>query len=131
MPDLVLAWLDAAEARGHRAPHHLLPELLALATREERLRPVVRLVADARGAWLAAANPEWRWAVDAPATQAGGLDAQAWARLTTDERVAQAQRMRASDPTAALVLIESTWKSDSAARPREVAVGIGNRDRPG
>ena len=74
MPNLVRVWLDAAEAHGHRAPHHLLPELLDLASAKEQLRPGVRLVADARGAWLAAANPAWRWASSETAPTTEGAD---------------------------------------------------------
>src|SRR5262249_16202064 len=55
MPELVRVWLDAADSGGHRAPHHLLPELLELATKRERLRSDVRRVGDARAAWLAQA----------------------------------------------------------------------------
>lgn len=117
MPNLVRVWLDAAEARGHRAPHHLLPELLDLASAKEQLRPGVRLVADARGAWLAAANPAWRWAASEtePATDGPDpADAEAWARRPTDVRAQQVTQLRGSDPAAARALVESTWASDSA-----------------
>jgi hypothetical protein len=115
MPALVQLWLEAAGEGGHRAPHHLLPELLELATRQERLRSGVRRVADARGAWLARANPEWRWATGAatPAT-AVEVDAEDWARLPTDRRVAEVERLRATDPAAARALVESTWSTDAA-----------------
>jgi hypothetical protein len=116
MPELVRVWLDAAEAGGHRVPHRLLPELLALATKQERLRSGVRRVADARGAWLAHANPEWRWAAAGEVAPSAHVevDAGAWARRPTEQRVAEVVRLRATDDAAARGLVESTWSTDSA-----------------
>jgi len=114
MPELVRVWLDAADASGHRAPHHLLPELLELATKQEWLRAGVRRVADARGVWLARANPEWRWAVGAVAPTVVEVDAEVWARRPTEQRLAEVVRLRATDPAAARGLVESTWSTDAA-----------------
>lgn len=136
VPDLLRVWLDAAEDHGVRAPHHLVPELLTLATQQERLRTGVRRVVDARGAWLAAARPEWRWAVDdpGPAPVIGPVDPAAWARRPTDERVAQVVRLRGSDPAAARELVESTWAKDAAGDRvsllSALRTGLGPADEP-
>jgi hypothetical protein len=117
MPNLVQVWLDAADALGHRAPHHLLPHLLDLASAKDQLRPGVRRVVDERGAWLAAANPTWRWATGDPEPATVGsepVDAEAWARRSTEVRARQVAQLRGSDPAGARALVESTWTTDSA-----------------
>lgn len=128
--ELVKLWLDAAEARGYRAPHHLLPELLDLATRHESLRQGVRRVGDARGAWLSAANPGWSWASEGPS--GNDEDAAAWARMPTEPRVAAVTRLRASDPAFGRMLVESTWATDSArdraALLAALSTGLGSDD---
>jgi hypothetical protein len=134
MPELVRVWLDAADASGCRAPHHLLPELLGLAGKHERLRSGVRRVADARGAWLAQANPEWRWAVGEVAPAAVDVDPRAWARRSTEQRMAEVVRLRATDPAAARALVESTWATDAAgdraALLAALRTGLGPDDEP-
>ena len=134
-PELVGHWLTAAADLGLRAPHHLLPELLELATAREALRAGVRRVLDERGAWLAAANPDWGWAastVEQVATT--GIDPVEWARLPTDQRVAEVVRLRATDAAAARGLVESTWSSDSAGDRASLlaalATGLGPEDEP-
>ena len=134
-PDLVRVWLDAADAHSCRAPHHLLPELLGLATKQARLRDGVRRAGDARGAWLARANPDWAWAVDAePDRTDDGGDAVVWARRPTEQRAAVVAQLRGTDPAAARALVESTWSSDAAGdRATLLAAlrtGIGPDDEP-
>ena len=137
MPDLVQVWLDAAVALGHRAPHHLLPELLELAARHEGLRSGVSRVGDRRAAWLAAANPDWRWLTGEealPGVQPDEMAAESWARLPTDQREAEVARLRTSDPSVGRRLVESTWSTDTAGeRVRLLSalrVGIGPDDEP-
>jgi hypothetical protein len=136
MPRLVAVWLEAAEAAGCRVPHHLLPELLDLATAKAEMRPGVRRVVDARGAWLAAANPAWSWAAgeavaaEAPAT----VDAAVWARSTIEVRLDEMTRLRRTEAGAARGLVESTWDTDAApdraALLSALVVGIGLDDEP-
>jgi hypothetical protein len=137
MPELVRVWLDAADAHGHRAPPHLLPELLDLAARHEVLRAGVSRIGDRRGAWLAAANPDWRWVTgeDArPDAQPNGVAAEAWARLPTDQREAEVARLRTTDPAAGRALVDSTWTTDTAGeRVRLLSAlrgGLGPDDEP-
>jgi hypothetical protein len=117
MPDLVRVWLRTADDRGHRIPHHLLPELLRLATRHQQLRADVRRVQDARGDWLATVNPDWRWAradTPTPVPRTEPVDARAWAHRPTEQRVAEVARLRPTDPDTARGLVESTWDTDAA-----------------
>lgn len=115
-PDLVRLWLHTAQTRGQRAPHHLLPELLRLATGQKQLRSDVRRVGDARAAWLARSNPEWGWAVENidQTTTPAPMDPAGWARLPADERAAEVVRLRRTDPGIARELVESTWRGDAA-----------------
>ncbi|MFL6134800.1 MAG: DUF5691 domain-containing protein [Nocardioidaceae bacterium] len=117
VPNLLQVWLDAADAGNHRIPHHLLPDLLELASATEQLRPAVRRAGDARGTWLAAVNPAWAWAASdlTPSISlAHPVDAEAWAQRPTDRRVHEVARLRETDPAAARGLVESTWGSDAA-----------------
>jgi hypothetical protein len=96
----------------------VLPELLDLGARHQDLRALVRRVGDARGAWLATANPDWAWAVNQDEASNGAaphVDAIAWARLPTDQRAREVVRLRSSDPESARDLVASTWSSDAAA----------------
>nr|WP_272917616.1 DUF5691 domain-containing protein [Nocardioides flavescens] len=90
-----------------------MPDLLALATRDASLRPLVARVGDARGRWLAAANPAWAW-MDADAAPVD-VDPARWGLMTTDERELALLALRASDPETARELLESTWSTDPAA----------------
>lgn len=107
-PNLVRAWLEAADASGHRVPHHLLPELLALASVNDQLRSAVRRAGDARAAWLGRVNPAWAWVA------AEAVDAEAWAQRSTEVRAREVVRLRGIDPAAARSLVESTWGTDAA-----------------
>jgi len=117
VPILLQVWLDAADAGDHRVPHHLLPDLLELASTKEQLRSAVRRAGDARATWLAAVNPAWAWAAGDPTpsiSTAHPVDAEAWAQRPTDKRVHEVARLRETDPAAARSLVESTWGSEAA-----------------
>jgi hypothetical protein len=135
-PRLVEVWLDTAEATGHRVPHHVLPELLDLGTARPTIRAQVRGVGDARGAWMAAANPVWAWAAADPDTTrtSGSLSPEDWARLATSQRVEEVVRRRLVDPAAARGLVESSWAKESAndrlALVSALRTGLGPGDEP-
>ena len=119
-------------------PHGLLPGLLDLATSQRGLRSAAAAVLDRRGLWLAAQRGEWHWALDA----AAGVDVSAdptvpvdeWARLPSPERLAVVSSLRARDPAAARVLVESTWTSDAARDRRAfleaLRIDVGEADEP-
>jgi hypothetical protein len=135
-PRLVELWLETAEGTGHRVPHHLLPELLDLGTARPAIRPWVRGVGDARGAWLAAVNPVWAWAARDPDTTGteASPTAHEWARLGTPQRVEEVVRRRSADPAAARRLLESTWSRESVndrlALVSALRTGLGPDDEP-
>ncbi len=116
-PRLVERWLLTCVQHGRRAPHHLLPELLDLAAREPWLREAVLAAGDHRAAWLVRVNPTWASSAAAAAstTRPEGVDADAWARETRERRAEQLETLRLSDPAAARALLETTWRTDSAA----------------
>ncbi len=135
-PQLVGAWLRAAAAHHRRAPHHLLPALLDLATQHDDLRPATLRVGDARAAWLVRVNPAWAWpegatsAVGSPA----GVDPVEWAREPREDRRAVLAQVRAAEPAHGRALVESTWHTDAAAdRSAHLAAlrtGLGPDDEP-
>ena len=135
-PDLVRLWLDTADASGRRLPHHLLPELLELATAKPALRPGVRRggrrpghvagrgqpglgLGRGRGRGGRRASRSTRWRGRASPPSAGPL---------------RSTRLRHTDPDAARGLVESTWATDAAA-DRAVLLdalrtGLGPADEP-
>lgn len=141
-PRAIEAWLREAARHGVRAHHATLVPLLQLATRTRELREPLLPVLDRRGAWLAAANPAWRWAVrtadptagsvldpvDGPtsgpvgASTSDAADPISWARLPTDRRAVQLRVLRATEPATARALVESTWQTDPAPA-REALLG--------
>ncbi len=127
LPEL-LALLDAA---GQRVADELLPHALAHGARITRIRPALLPVLGERGRWLAAVNPDWRYA----AVELGdprSLRA-AWERDPAG-RAALATTLRRLNPTAALRLIETTWREDADAPRRELlatlATGLSMADEP-
>jgi hypothetical protein len=126
-PELVRRWLDEADAAGVRLPHHLLPELLDLASGRTELRAGVRRVADQRGAWLAAANPVWGWLSGEEAPVADGdvreLLARTWDRATAGGRAELLDRLRPVVAPEDEPLLERAL-DDRSARVRELAAGL-------
>jgi hypothetical protein len=118
-------WLDAAAGAARIAPPRLLPTLLDLgAARDTGFRRALRPVLGARGAWLAARNPDWAWAVD------GGDQPDATPPPTDrTEAVAAARR---TDPAAGRTLLLASWDTDGAkeraAGLAGLVVGLGDED---
>jgi hypothetical protein len=129
-------WLAALAASGRRAPDAALPALLERARAEQELRPAVVATLGARGRWLAALNPDWRFAVEGAA--AIGQDeaelAQLWQTGTRNGRAFMLKTLRASDPGRARALVESTWASekadDRAAFVEALGTGLSMADEP-
>lgn len=132
---MVGSWLEAADARGARAPHHLLPALLDLATQHASLRAATLSVGDARAAWLVGINPAWDWPAETvPADPAPAADPSAWARESRDRRTATLAQVRGADPAAGRALVLSTWDTDAApdraALLAALRTGVGPDDEP-
>ena len=137
-PDLLTEWLTAVAARGLRPPAQSLPALLDRARRaaagDSGLR---RLVAEAGGSrvrWLAALNPDWKFAAQDPRNGLAGDDA--WRLGDAGQRRGYLAALRARDGDAARELIASRW--DGASPGERVmflsvladAAGPGPADEP-
>lgn len=110
--ELLAQWLTAAAAHGGRVPPQTLPALLDAGRRNAAIRPALGRVAGQRGTWLAAMRPEWQWLRDeAPAVAT--TDPEVWETGTVGERLAHLSRLRATEPAAALALLQSTWATEA------------------
>lgn len=134
LAELLPQWLSAARGRGYRAPSALIPALLDAARGRSDLRPDALALAGPRGLWLAALNPDWKFALRVvPALSAGGTAAEVPQSETTEagetgeagelrlweeglfaERVALLSRVRRRDAAAALAILRSSWASERA-----------------
>ncbi|MFD6415137.1 DUF5691 domain-containing protein [Streptomyces sp. NPDC060194] len=121
LTELLPQWLAAAERHGYRAAPELVPALLDAARARTDLRPRALAVAGPLARWLAALNPEWKYALRT-ATGTAGLpapdDPAAVQRLWQDglfaERVALLTAVRAHDPDAGRELLAAGWASERA-----------------
>ncbi|MEU1485184.1 DUF5691 domain-containing protein [Streptomyces sp. NPDC005752] len=121
LTELIPQWLASAGAHGYRAPAELLPALLDAARARTDLRPHVLEFAGPRGLWLAALNPEWRFALRASSRGAPRPDTTdseevglLWEEGLFAERVALLGALREEDPGAARSLLAGTWSSERA-----------------
>ncbi|MFD9504473.1 DUF5691 domain-containing protein [Streptomyces sp. NPDC060035] len=121
LTELIPQWLASAGALGFRAPAELLPALLDAARARTDLRPHALAFAGPRGLWLAALNPEWKFALRAstnrsrlPATENPEAVHRLWEEGLFAERVALLGAVRAQDATAARALLATTWSTERA-----------------
>lgn len=121
LTELIPQWLASAGAHGYRAPAELLPALLDAARARTDLRPHVLTFAGPRGLWLAALNPEWRFAlrtstrgVRQPETRDPEAVRRLWEEGLFAERVALLGAVREQDPDAARTLLATTWSTERA-----------------
>jgi hypothetical protein len=117
LAELLPQWLAAARREGYAAPHALLPALLDAARARTDLRADALALAGPRGLWLAALNPDWKFALRAAqaAVPAEDADARAlWEEGLFAERIALLTRMRLTDPAAALALLDASWRTERA-----------------
>ncbi|MFH9493779.1 DUF5691 domain-containing protein [Streptomyces halstedii] len=140
LTELIPQWLALAGERGFRAPAELLPALLDAARARTDLRPYVLSFAGPRGLWLAALNPEWRFALRASngarLTAADDPDAvrRLWEEGLFAERVALLGAIRAQDPSAGRTLLAGTWSAERAEDRLmfldALREGLGDADEP-
>ncbi|MFE3514868.1 DUF5691 domain-containing protein [Streptomyces sp. NPDC059166] len=121
LTELIPQWLASASAHGYRAPAELLPPLLDAARARTDLRPYVLPFAGPRGLWLAALNPEWRFALRPSSRGAQRPDISdpevvrvLWEEGLFAERVALLGALRERDPGEARSLLTSTWTTERA-----------------
>jgi hypothetical protein len=99
-------WLGAAAQASKRVPEECLPALLDLGKAREELRDAIMTVAGRRGAWLAAQNAEWHYAVEK-------FDESHWETGSGEARLAFIKWLRASDPARARELVAKAWDESS------------------
>jgi len=128
---LIGEWLTLAARHGVRAPADALRDLLDLARREPKLRPLVLSVGGARAEWLAGQNAEWSFA-----TAGSSPDALAatFETGTGPARLAALQQLRALDAERARTMLEASWAQDApadrAAFAAALVTGLSLADEP-
>ncbi|WP_240197461.1 DUF5691 domain-containing protein [Nonomuraea lactucae] len=103
---LLPEWLAAAAATGRRVPPYVLPELLDRGGRDRSIRAHLGVLAGQRGRWLAGQHPSWAYLLEEPTGETWELGGAA-------DRRAHLRGLRAADPGAARLLLESTWEEET------------------
>ncbi|WPP49037.1 DUF5691 domain-containing protein [Catalinimonas niigatensis] len=104
--NLIQQWLEACGA-SHQIVHpQHLPHLLNLGKNQVSLRQSLQAVMGERGKWLSQMNPDWAYVLS--------TDEQIWEEGKAEERKYLLQNLRKKDAQAALSLLQSSWKSESA-----------------
>lgn len=128
---LTRRWLVACAAADRRPPVRLLAQLLALGTTNPAFRDEVAAVAGPRGAWLAARNPRWGWAMPLDVDTAAE---QFTVTGTWSKRVTLLTAVRRRDPDAGRAMVEQTWRAEPATGRatllEALEVGLSDADEP-
>ncbi|GGX85186.1 DUF5691 domain-containing protein [Streptomyces hiroshimensis] len=122
LTELLPQWLAAANGHGYQAPPALLPALLEAARSRSDLRPEALVLGGSRARWLAALNPQWKYALRtgpaADTRHAGGTpgtgDTGVWEEGLFAERAALLASVRQRDPAAARELLAGSWATERA-----------------
>ncbi|MEU1671753.1 DUF5691 domain-containing protein [Streptomyces roseifaciens] len=124
LTELLPQWLAAANGHGYQAPPALLPALLDAARSRSDLRQEALAFGGPRARWLAALNPQWKYALrPGPAAGAGadagtatgtGTDTGIWEEGLFAERAALLASVRLRDPAAARELLAGSWATERA-----------------
>ncbi|MGK5733276.1 DUF5691 domain-containing protein [Streptomyces sp. URMC 124] len=112
LTELLPQWLAAANAHGYQAPPELLPALLETARSRSDLRPEALVFAGPRARWLAALNPQWKYALRAG--PAASTATSVWEEGLFAERAAFLASVRQRDPAAARDLLTGSWATERA-----------------
>jgi hypothetical protein len=110
MPLLVEACRLLASA-GRCLPPRLLPRALELGRQSVALREPLRQALGYRGAWLAAQNPDWKFAALASIELA---DPRLWDEGDVRQRAAYLRSLRMTDPAEARRLLEVAFAGETA-----------------
>ena len=106
-PQVLPEWLDLAGRQGARVPEELLPELLVHGKTKAPLQAAIKTVLGKRGAWLAAQNPDWAYAISADEPE------KSWQEGRREERLTALRKLRQTEPARALELLAGTWKDEA------------------
>ncbi|CAN5322509.1 DUF5691 domain-containing protein [soil metagenome] len=108
-------------------PPRLLPAALELGRKTVALRGPLRGVLGQRGAWLAAQNPSWSFAVLAGREAA---DRRLWDEGDATQRAAYLALLRQTDTTGARELLEGTFSQETARDRAILLPAIGEKLAP-
>jgi hypothetical protein len=121
-------------AAGRTLPAATLPSALDAGQRHAVLRPALLPVLGARGRWLAAQNPDWKYAAGAGRAGMDSDASTAWEQGSPVERLGYFRRLRAQDAGAACGLLQAGLGELGAKERlefvRELGVGLHGHDAP-
>jgi hypothetical protein len=100
-------WLARVAEAGQCIPAPYLPDVLDLGRQQTGLRPAITAVLGTRGRWLAAQNPDWRYAV----VIASDAD---WETSSPAARLLFFENLRSHMPEQARELLQTSWKQEAA-----------------
>ena len=129
---LLPEWLGASAAAHRRVPPEFLPVLLEQGRKEPALRPYLLPALGKRGRWLAAQNPDWRYALQmsllemesAPSGEAAESGArpeeEVWQTGEREARLNLLHQLRATRPDRACELLAATWEQTQRMLKKQV-----------
>jgi hypothetical protein len=106
---LLRTWLALATRHDVRAPADSLPAMLDRASKDPKLRALVRATGGTRATWLAALNEDWAFAISGDSPDAL---ATIWETGAGMARIEALQRLRQIDPERARTLLEASWAQE-------------------
>lgn len=113
--ELLPEWLAKVAAAGQRAPEEFLPQLLELGHAKPELYEFVLPALGKRGRWLAAHNPDWRYAVISD-------DQTFWDNNKLAHKREYLKLLRRQDPERARALLSKVWEQET---PKDRAEYLG------
>lgn len=119
--------LRLAEA-GKTLPASVLPSALIAGQRQQALRAALLPVLGHRGRWLAAQNPDWKYAADTGAR--APEPATVWEHGTFVDRLAWFRSLRGKDPAAARSLLQGSLGELAAKERLEFLQAMGPSLQP-
>lgn len=136
-------WLASSEQSGWRVPDEHLAALIDFGARHLEFRSRLLALLGVRGRWLAAQNPDWKYAREFGANEDGAIlppeadDArliEAWELGTKEQRTEIVRRLRRDDPGRARALVESVWPQEppdvKASLLSSLEIGLTMDDEP-
>jgi hypothetical protein len=111
-------------AAGRVLPALLLPRALEAGQRNQALRPALLPVLGHRGRWLAAQNPDWKFAIGAGDAAEGDHDTRLWQEGNHLERLAWFARLRARDAAAARQRLQAGLGEMAAKERLDFVAGL-------
>lgn len=107
--EILPEWLGLASSSGRGLPGRVLPEILTAATKDPKMRSIVRNLSGERGSWIARRHSKFSWLLEDVIV---GDDA--WDDGVSAERITWLRQTRASDPTRAMEAVASHWAGEDA-----------------